>query len=471
MTRGATAILDVGKTNAKLTLWDGQGQVFARRSRANAPAYAPGYRALDVAGIEAWMVEVLREFAALADVCAIVPVAHGAAAALIHDGALFAPPMDYEDEGGAAERPAYAAERDPFAATGSPALPQGLNLGFQLHRLEAVTAPWPDDLQIVTWPQYWAWRFSGVASSEVSSLGCHSDLWNPAQGGPSGLSLARGWARRLAPLCDAADVLGPITGEWAELTGLPVTCAVHCGLHDSNAALLAARGYGEIAAGDATVLSTGTWFVAMRSPAAGAGPLVSDLAEDRDCLLNVDVDGRPAPSARFMGGREAEVIAGPDGFRLTENESPEAMSARLSRLVAEGVSVLPSFASGTGPFPRRQGRWVRTPETGADRAAATGLYLALMADEMLDLIGSRDRLLIEGRFAESDVFVRALATLRPDQRVYVSWSQDQGSYGALRLVHPDIPPPSRLRLVPGLDDRLDRYRASWRSAIPAKRDD
>lgn len=472
MTRGATAIVDVGKTNAKLTLWDDQGQVVARRNRANAQAHGSGYRALDVAGIEAWMVAVLREFATLAEVQAIVPVAHGAAAALIHDGALFAPPMDYEDEGGGADRAAYAAGRDPFAATGSPALPQGLNLGFQLHRLEALTAPWPDALQIVTWPQYWAWRLSGVAASEVSSLGCHSDLWSPARGGPSGLSLAHGWAGRFAPLRHAKEVLGRITPEWTELTGLPVTCAVHCGLHDSNAALLAARGYGEIAAGDATVLSTGTWFVAMRSPAAGAGPLaVSSLAEDRDCLLNVDVDGQPVPSARFMGGREAELIAGADAIRLTENEAPEALSARLSRLVAEGVSVLPSFAAGTGPFPRHRGRWVGTPQTGMDRAAAIGLYLALMADEMLDLIGSRDRLLIEGRFAGSDVFVRALATLRPGQRVYVSGTQDQGSYGALRLVHPDLPPPSRLRLAQGVDVRLDRDRAAWRGALRTERHD
>jgi sugar (pentulose or hexulose) kinase len=464
--RGAAAILDVGKTNAKLTLWDGEGRVLARRSRANAQGQAPGYRALDVTGIEAWMVEVLREYATLADVRAILPVAHGAAAALLHERALFAQPMDYEDEGGTAERAAYAADRDPFAATGSPALPQGLNLGFQLHRLEAITGPWPDALQIVTWPQYWAWRLSGVAASEVSSLGCHSDLWNPAEGGPSGLSIARGWARRLGPLRHAAEVLGPITPEWAELTGLPAACAVHCGLHDSNAALLAARGHAEMAGGDATVLSTGTWFVAMRSPAAAAE--APGLSEERDGLLNVDVEGRPVPSARFMGGREAELIAGVDHVRLTGNEPPDDTAGRLSRVVADGVSVLPSFAVGTGPFPRRDGRWVNAPAAGADRAAATALYLALMADEMLDLIGSCDRLLVEGRFAESEAFVGALAALRPEQRISVSSSQDQGSYGALRLIHPELPPPSPLRRVQPLDVRLDGHRAAWRAAIGAQ---
>ncbi len=460
MTQGSAVILDVGKTNAKLTLWDEQGRIVARRSRANARSPAERYRALDVAGIEAWMVEGLREFAGLAQVRAIVPVAHGAAAALVHDGGLFAPPMDYEDEGGATERGVYAAARDPFAQTGSPVLPAGLNLGFQLHRLEAMTGPWPDALWILAWPQYWAWRLSGVVAGEVSSLGCHSDLWSPADRAPSGLALARGWAERLGPRRHAGDRLGPLTPEWAELTGLPADCAVHCGLHDSNAALLAARGHPEMAAGDATVLSTGTWFVAMRSPAPEAAPPL--LREDRDCLVNVDVDGRAVPSARFMGGREAELIAGTDLAGLVE---AEPAAERLSRLIADGVCILPGFAFGTGPFPRRRGRWINRPEAPEDRAVAAGLYLALMADEMLGLIGSRERLLIEGRFAQAEVFVRALAALRPDQQVFVSGSEDQGSYGALRLIRPDLTPPTPLRRVEPLRVPFAAYRTAWRAAL------
>ena len=72
---------------------------------------------------------------------------------------------------------------------------------------------------------------------------------------------------------------------------------------------------------------------------------------------------------------------------------------------------------------------------------------------------------MEGRFAQSEVFVRALATLRPDQRVYVSGSEDQGSYGALRLVRPELPPPSPLRPVEPLAVALDDYRAAWRAAL------
>jgi len=467
VTRGGAVILDVGKTNAKLTLWDADGRLVARRGRANDRAAGPGYRALDAEGLEAWMGPVLREFAALGDIRAIVPVAHGAAAALVHDGALFAAPMDYEDAGGEAERAAYAAQRDRFAATGSPRLPQGLNLGFQLHRLEQMLGPWPDGLTILPWPQYWAWRLSGVIASEPTSLGCHSDLWRPFEAGPSALARTRGWAERLGPLRHAADVLGPISPEWAQRTGLPADCLVHAGLHDSNAAFLAARSHAETAAADTTVLSTGTWFVAMRSPDAGTAiPVLGPAHEGRDCLVNVDVEGRPAPSARFMGGREAELIAGSMLEGLMAPQSPAALAAAIPRVVASGAQILPSFAPGVGPFPDRAGRWRGAPpEAAADQAAALGLYLALVADEMLDLIGSRDRLLIEGPFAEAAAMVRALATLRPDQAVFVSNRPDQVSLGALRLIRPDLRPPGPLSRIEPLDVPLDAYRETWRAAI------
>lgn len=460
-------VLDVGKTNAKLTLWDGAGVLLDRRSRANAAARAEGYRALDAEGVEAWLAASLSDFSGQAEVGAIIPVAHGAAAALIHDGRLWAAPMDYEEGFDPADRADYDRGRDAFALTGSPRLPQGLNLGMQLHRLEQLTAPWPLDLQIVTWPQYWAWLLCGQTATELTSLGCHTDLWRPGEARHSAMSLARGWAPRLAPLRAAADVLGPISPEWIKRTGLPAACQIHCGLHDSNAALLAARGHAEIATGDATVLSTGTWFVAMRS-ADQARVQDAALVESRDCLINVDAGGRPAPSARFMGGREAELLAGIDIFALTENYDPGVLIDRLPSLIERGVFALPGAVRGVGPFPGSPGGWENEPDDPFDRRAATGLYLALMADVVLDLVGSRERLVIEGRFAEAQVFVRALAALRPWQKVYVSNAQDDVPYGALRLLRPDLTPASPLTPIAPLPVDLSRYASRWRALAESR---
>lgn len=458
-----TLVLDVGKTNAKLSLWNAEGGCLARKARANAPSPAGPWPTLDLAGLEAFVAEGVREMAGLGSIGTLVPVTHGAAAVILADGAAYRPPMDYEVSIPAEVSAEYERQRDPFAATGSPSLPEGLNLGRQLHFLETVEGPLPRGARIVLWPQYWAWRFSGVLASEVTSLGCHSDLWRPLERRPSDLAERRGWAARLPPVRAASDVLGPVTAEWVA-AGLPPDCQVLCGLHDSNAALLAARGHGEIAQNDTTILSTGTWFVAMRSM-GGEGGTLPELDSGRDCLLNVDVRGRPAPSARFMGGRESERIAGLDSFHITENYDPEAIVALVPGLMASGAMVLPGFAPGFGPFPQAEGTFRNPPETLDEKRAVLGLYLALMADVCLDLIGTQDRILVEGRFAEAEVFVRALAALRGAAQVFVSNAHDDVPFGALRLVHPALAPKSPLRPVAPLDLSLEAYREHWRAAL------
>jgi hypothetical protein len=459
---GSTIVVDIGKTNAKVSLWNGRAELMERRVRSNDPQQSPsGYRALDVAGIDAWLIESISAFAGLGPVARIITVGHGAAAVLVRNGRLYLDPMDYEDEVSAAERASYRKLRDPFPATGSPALPEGLNLGIQLYRLEQLTGEFPDDVLILPWPQYWSWRLCGVPASEVSSLGCHTDLWLPKEQTFSELAVKRGWAERMAPLRKAGDVLGPITAELAGITGLNRECQVLCGLHDSNAALLASWGHPEIADSDATVLSTGTWFIAMRSPAAGTGPDMCQLEEQRDCLVNVDVYGRPTPSARFMGGRELELIVGTDSFALTDGISPDDFMQRLPRLIAAHRPPLPSFVTGVGPFPNAKGAWPDRPKDPVDQLVLTQIYLALMAHASLGLIGSRDRLLVEGRFAQLPVFVRALSSLRSGQRVFTSNAEHDVAFGALRLVAPGLSATSELMPVKPLDFDITEYAAHW----------
>jgi sugar (pentulose or hexulose) kinase len=456
-------VLDVGKTLAKLSLWDPFGRLIARRTRPNARIDSEAYRALDVAGIEGWVGDTLSDFARLGRVGAIIPVGHGAGVTLLREGRLAVPPLDYEDPMPASDRHAYNVERDAFARTGSPALPDGLNLGAQLHRLEALYPELFDGgTTMVPWAQYWAWVLSGIAASEVTSLGCHSDLWRPNEARASALAEKRGWAAMLAPLRAAGDVLGPITPEWAARTGLPADVRVHCGLHDSNAALLAARGFPEIAGNESTVLSTGTWFVAMRSPAAGVTVDIAALPEGRDCLVNVDAYGTPVPSARFMGGREIEMLTGIDTRRIDIKPDQAELVAAVPRTLASGAMVLPTMTAGVGPYPHGRGRWIAMPADPAERRAAVSLYAALVADTSLDLIGSCDRILIEGRFAEAEVFVRALASLRPGTAIYVANAHNDVSYGALRLLDPSLKPAGALVRIEPLSVDLSGYKAQWR---------
>ena len=460
--QGFAIVIDVGKTMAKITLWSRDGRLLDRQVRPNQRCEEGGVARLDATGIAGWALEVLAGHAR-SGAEYIVPVGHGAGFAALLDGALAFAPFDYEAQLPDAAMAAYRAARAPFAQTGSPALPQGLNFGAQVW--------WAHDLYpqimaqacLVPWAQYWAWWLSGTAVSEVTSLGCHSDLWSPDAADWSPLAKAQGWDQRFAPLAKAGDVIGTISPALAAATGLPATVKVLAGLHDSNAALMAARGFAEIADNEATVLSTGTWFIAMRLPARPVA--TADLPEARDCLVNVDVYGQAVPSARFMGGREIEAIIEIDTRRVDIRPDQPHLLAAVPAVLAAGAMHMPTLAPGCGPYPFAQGRWINAPQDWYQRRAAACLYAALVADRSLALIGSDERLLIEGRFAEAEVFVRALAALRPTTQVFVANAHNDVSFGALRLIDPALRPQGELRRIEPLGFDLAPYRNAWLAGL------
>ena len=452
----AILVLDVGKTLSKLSRWSVDGALLDKVTRPNARCEVDGLTRLDVDGIGAWVREMLQDFAIKGPVSAIIPVGHGAGVAALRDGALAFAPYDYEQTIPDAVLADYRLQRDAFANSGSPALPLGLNIGSQLHWIEAQDSTALEGVTLIPWAQYWSWFLCGVATSEVTSLGCHSDLWNPSRNDFSSLAKSRGWADKFAPIAKAGDVVGQLNPAF----GLGETVNVHCGIHDSNAALLAARGFAQIEQEEATVFSTGTWFIGMRCPKEAVD--LSALPEARDCLVNVDAYGTAVPSARFMGGREIEEVIGIDTRRVDIVPDQPALLAAVAPVLNAGAMLLPTLAPGCGPFPDGDGRWIAPPEDWYQRRAAACLYAALVADVSLDLIGAKNILLVEGRFAEAEVFVRALASLRPETRVYTSNAHNDVSLGALRLINPAIRPAGELKRVEPLTEDLSHYAAIWR---------
>jgi len=457
MTAGWIIVVDIGKSFAKASLWNESLHCVAQRTRANSRLESAGRSTLDFTGIELWLREILHEFAKMGPVSAIVPVAHGAAMTLIGNGQLLEAPLDYEWAGVGAQRAAYEPQRDPFVATGSPALPAGLNLGMQLHWLESIGSTGAMRGQIVPWAQYWAWVLSGVPAAEVTSLGCHTDLWRPHDHRPSELAVRRGWAERFAPMANAGAVLGTLKPAWVDTTGLSPDVEVYCGMHDSNAALLNARSHPDVKGRDATILSTGTWFVAMRTPVANSGRAAIGVPEARDCLLNVDIAGTPIPSARFMGGREIELLAGSDA----PLHDDDAYSAAI-RAVEAGDMILPSYAPGVGPYPKAPVREASPPSPRDDAMVKALLYAALLADASLDLIGSCDTVVVDGRFSRAPIFVQALANLRIKTRIAVSSDEQGVAHGALQLLKPGRHEP--LKTISPLPVDMSAYRERWRDA-------
>jgi hypothetical protein len=199
----------------------------------------------------------------------------------------------------------------------------------------------------------------------------------------------------------------------------------------------------------------------MRTPSGARFTEMESLPVDRDCLVNVDWRGEPIPSARFMGGREIEILMGSDGLLEAKNDDV-AQVAAAHAVIANGAMILPTFAPGAGPYGQCSGKWLSVPDDPRQRWAAVCLYAALLSDTALDLIGSKDRLVVEGRFAASMLFVASLAALRPCMNVQAAPSDIDVSLGALTLLRPTLLSRGALARVRPLSLELHQYRERWR---------
>ncbi len=450
----AIAVLDIGKTHAKLALVAGGRVLDLRRTHVD-EAPAPPYLHLPTEAIWRWALGELSALGKIARITDIVPVAHGASVAVIDDQGLVLPMLDYQQEIGDYDSAYEPLARD-FAATLSPRLPCGHNPGRQLFWLQR---RFPEDFArataILGYAQYWAWRLSGVAASEVTALGNHSDLWRPRAADFAALVDRAGWRPLFPPLRKAGDVLGAIRPELAAATGLPTDCRIRAGIHDSNAAFLRWR---LRMREPFAVVSTGTFIVPL-----AAGGEVPARGASLDCLGNVDALGNLIAGARFAGGKEYETI------KDDAVEEPGSAEERLSALIANPCFALPAFSGQGGPFAGTRGRFVDPQGHDAipwRRATLAALYCALMTDLMLDLIKARGAVLVEGPFAQNEVYIAALAALRPASPVLPSHETNGTSLGAAMLVDPDAPVDMPVAVAPPALD-LAPYRARWRTLAGA----
>src|SRR5262249_19602667 len=226
MANDLIAVIDIGKTNAKLSLVDADtGETTWGQQRRCISIQRAGIRTLDVMGIESMILSGLADAPGKEKIRAILPIAHGAAAVLLSASGEVIIAPDYEDSVFGSVSETYRRLRDPFALTFSPFLPLGLNLGHQLYYVQQ-THPelFRSCSTVLLYPQYWAWRLSGVMASELTSLGCHSDLWRPLEADFSALAKSQGWSKLFPPTRASRDVLGPVSATVAKLTGLDPTC-------------------------------------------------------------------------------------------------------------------------------------------------------------------------------------------------------------------------------------------------------
>ena len=311
-------------------------------------------------------------------------------------------PFPYADYGGEGE----------FARkTASPIL-GNLNSGLQVYAA-SFQAFWPEVFKALHFPNYLASLFTGKLFSEITSIGCHTALWD------FDLGQYHPWVSAME------DRLAPISTETCiEIDGIHYGL----GLHDSSAALVP---YLRSISAGFVLLSTGTWCIAMHP--FNEFPLTAhELANDVLCYLQPN--GKAVKSSRLFGGHfHDEQVA-----RMEGHFGGSFQDLRFSeRVFSLSSSFSTVFESGFA---------ARDLNDFSDLASAYDQF-------MVDLVGQQifslnlllkdapvKQLLVDGGFSKNEWYMRLLAHAFPEMEVYAAEVAQASALGAALLVYQgDVP--------------------------------
>ncbi len=295
------AVFDVGKTNKKLFLFDeGSNIVFERSARFNEIKDEDGFPCENLDSLKLSDYDSLNEIAKLKEfeLKAVNFSAYGASFVYLDEkGQAIAPLYNYlkpyPDDIGKQFYDTYGGKEKVSFETASPAL-GSLNSGLQLYRIKYQKPGLFKKIKYALHlPQYLSWLLSGQKFSDLTSIGCHTALWDFARNDYHEWVAKEGVADKLPPIHPSdAVVRSSIPGS---------NYLVGVGLHDSSAALIP---YLVSFKEPFILLSTGTWAISLNP--FNQSPLTPDELR-HDCLNYIQYNGKPVKASRLFSGHEYEL--------------------------------------------------------------------------------------------------------------------------------------------------------------------
>ncbi|HOE67004.1 MAG TPA: FGGY family carbohydrate kinase [Candidatus Hydrogenedentes bacterium] len=492
MKQSVAAVLDIGKTNKKVSLYDRGFAILATERTVLETADRDGLEIERTDDLLRWFTQTLAAFSKEYDIRAISVTTHGATCALLaEDGSLAYPVLSYTSEKGAEVQEAFYAtfgERDALHRATGTADFGFANLAKSLFYVKTrLPEAWARCRHIVFYPQYIGHLLTGRRGMEPTYLGNHSYLWDIAHNRWSAVAQGLGVEDKFPEKLSAPwESLGRVRPDIAVACGLPEDCAVTVGIHDSNANFLPYLAQGHR---NYILNSTGTWCVGMRH---ADSPELSDEEIRQKVFFNLDAFNRPVKTCIFPAGMEYDAFT--SLTREKDCGDPEALASLVrdkDLFVMPGV--LPDACIFSGAAPRvihgdrthslkdlRQGSAQPLTRLGQRYLAAINASLAIQTREMLFRCGASKgtHVFIEGGFSRNAQYCELLAALCPDCTIALTNLREGTSMGAALLAwmvldHKDLAAIGRgfsietRRIVAGECGDLEGYERAFRAHLDA----
>lgn len=428
------AIIDIGKTNKKLLLFDQQYNVVHEYATQCAEVKdEDGDPCEDVQALQRFVLDSIRNIAGNTafDLKAVNFSAYGASFVHVDEkghtiGALTNYLKPYPESLQKKFYERYGGEKKFSRQTASPVL-GSLNSGMQLYRLkEEKPAVFASIRYALHLPQFLSFLIMGEATSDITSIGCHTNLWDFDQNKYHRWVRAEGIDRVLAPIA-RYDQTFP-----ARVAG--ASCPVGAGLHDSSAALIP---YLVNFQEPFVLISTGTWCITLNP--FNHSPL-TDRELENDCLCFLHYQGSPVKASRLFAGQEHEQ----EVKRIAAFFGQDEEKYRRVKFNPDVVAGLQN----TDNREEQEGRLIRHSLFAPRDLSGFDNDIAAYHQLMMDIVtrqkastrlvldrSETKRIFVDGGFGKNGIYMNLLAAAFPEAEVYAASMTQATALGAALAVH------------------------------------
>lgn len=440
------AIFDVGKTNKKLLLFNEQYKVvYEESTQLKETEDEDGFPCEDVFALTGWIrnsfdrIKKDERF----EIKAVNFSAYGASFVYLDETMNVIPPLynylkPYPDALQKKFYQDYGGESHFSKITASPVL-GNLNSGMQLYRLKYEK---PGKFNRIKYalhlPQYLGFVLCSSLHSEITSIGCHTNLWDFQQNNYHQWVVKESVAEKFPPLLSGKAIAG--------YAGI---IPVGSGLHDSSAALIP---YLLSITEQFVLLSTGTWCISL-NPFNNSPLTDEELAQD--CLCYLSLEGKPVKASRLLAGYEHErqVKRLAEHFNKPGDYYTSVMpdTALLNKHSFAGKL---SIHTSQGPE-----KFIFSEKSPADFENYEAAYHQLITEIVMQQVRSTNlvlkdtavkRIFVDGGFSKNPIYMYLLADAFPGINIYAATVPQASALGAALVFHQHWNPhPLPKRIVDG----------------------
>jgi len=429
------AVFDIGKTNKKVFLFNENYQIVWENS-VNFPEIADedGFPCEDIKALENWINDRLKEIKSLSQYVlkAINFSSYGASFVYVdEDGKPLTPLYNYLKSYPEVLKKEfytkYKGEEKFAVKTASPVL-GSLNSGMQIYRLKEENPTLFDKVKYcLHLPQYLSSLFTGQYFADITSIGCHTNLWNFKK------MKYHKWLKKESIKAKIPSI------QYGENTiKIEDNIVVGVGLHDSSSAIIP---YTINFSEPFVLLSTGTWSISL-NPFNDTLLTYEEL--QKDCLCYLQYKEKPVKAARLFAGNEHEIqtkrLASHyklpvDTYKKIVYNKDIISKLRYDNLKWNSPSPDKSKTLQKFAFELRNLDDFESYEAAYHQLMLDIVEQQILSTELVIHNSPVKKIFVDGGFSKNPIFMNLLAQAFPEMEVYAASMAQASALGAALAIH------------------------------------